>query len=224
MAKKKDPPDAPVEKDPPEPPAKPQTMVQRFISQFGGIIVAALVVLSARASLADHYYVPSGSMLPTVQIGDRIIVDKRAFGLRFPGSSWYLLEYENPLRGDVVVLSSPEDGRVLLKRIVGLPGDTLEVREGKIFVDDKQFPVFAKGSGLLEDLDGHEHLISLALGGGRDWGPEKLPDRMYLVMGDNRGDSRDGRFFGLVPRDVLLGRAIRMYLHADEWVWQPLEP
>lgn len=209
-------PAVPVEEAPP-------TGFKKVVQQYGGVVMAAALVLCARGSLADHYYVPSESMLPTVEIGDRIIVDKRAFGLRVPATSFYLLEYGNPKRGDVVVLSSPGDGPVLLKRIVGLPGDKLEVRDGRIIVDGQMLPVETRGDKLYEKLDDITHRVSFALGGGNDWGPTEIPPRQYLVMGDNRGGSRDGRIFGLVPRDILLGRAVRMYLHSDEWVWQGVD-
>lgn len=201
----------------------PQSGVKKLVSQYGGVVMAAALVLCARGSLADHYYVPSESMLPTVEIGDRIIVDKRAFGLRVPATSFYLLEFGDPKRGDVVVLSSPGDGPVLLKRIVGLPGDDLEVRDGRLIVDGELLPVETKGDRLYEKLDDVTHRVSFALGGGQDWGPTKIPPREYLVMGDNRGGSRDGRVFGLIPRDILLGRAVRMYLHSGDWVWRPVD-
>lgn len=200
------------------------TGFKRLVQQYGGVVMAAAIVLCARGSLADHYYVPSESMMPTVEIGDRIIVDKRAFGLRIPATSIYLIELGGPERGDVIVLSSPEDGGpVLLKRVVGLPGDDFEVRDGRIRVNGVEFPVEKRGDQLYETLDRKVHRVSLSLGGGDDFGPEKIPPRHYMVMGDNRGGSRDGRRFGLVPRDILLGRAVRMYLHADEWVWQEVD-
>src|SRR5580698_4669975 len=91
------------------------------------ILAAAAVVLVARASFADHYRVPSGSMEPTVVVGDQICVNKAAYGLRIPGSETYVLSGEGPSRGDVVVLSSPADGEVLLKRVVAVPGDVVQV-------------------------------------------------------------------------------------------------
>lgn len=204
-------------------PPAPEGFFRKLVSQYGGVAMAATLVLCARGSLADHYYVPSESMLPTVKIGDRIIVNKSAFGLRLPATSIYVLEFEDPARGDVVVLDSPGDGPVLLKRIVGLPGDELEVRDGRILVGGQQFPVETKGGLLYETLDQHVHRVSFDLGGGNDWGPTKIPPRQFLVMGDNRGGSRDGRIFGLVPREKLLGRAVRMYLHDSEWVWQEVD-
>jgi signal peptidase I len=225
MAKKKTGPEAEASPAPltTDAPPAPQGFFRKLVSQYGGVAMAATLVLCARGSMADHYYVPSESMLPTVKIGDRIIVNKSAFGLRLPATSIYVLEFEDPDRGDVVVLDSPGDGPVLLKRIVGLPGDELEVRDGRILVNGQQFPVETKGGQLYETLDRHTHRVSFDLGGGNDWGPTKIPPREFLVMGDNRGGSRDGRIFGLVPREKLLGRAVRMYLHDSEWVWQEVD-
>src|SRR5580700_11565501 len=91
------------------------------------ILAASAIVMVARASFADHYEVPSGSMEPTVAVGDQICVNKMAYGLRVPASQRYLVEGQGPARGDVVVLASPTDGEVLLKRVVGIPGDVVEV-------------------------------------------------------------------------------------------------
>src|ERR1700677_3927901 len=96
------------------------------------ILGASAIVLVARASFADHYQVPSGSMQPTVAIGDQICVNKMAYGLRVPASQKYVLEGAGPARGDVVVLSSPSDGEVLLKRVVAVPGDVVEVTAGRV--------------------------------------------------------------------------------------------
>lgn len=206
------------------PAAKPTPLerVRKFFSQMGGVIVAAVLVITARASLADHYYVPSGSMLPTVQIGDRIIVDKRAYGIRIPATATYVVDFDGPSRGDVVVLSSPEDGRVLLKRVVGLPSDNIEVKEGRVYLDGKPVEVEEEDKKTMEHLGQKVHRVSFQLGGGRDYGPTKIPENQYLVMGDNRGDSKDGRYFGLVDRGLILGHAVGMYLHAGDWVWEPL--
>ncbi len=94
------------------------------------LVAFLAVALTARASLADHYVVPTGSMIPTVQEGDRVFVSKAAYGLRFPMSRVWLWRWSEPHRGDVVVLESPAEDVILLKRVVALPGDTVEVRAG----------------------------------------------------------------------------------------------
>jgi signal peptidase I len=167
---------------------------------------AAAVALTARASLADHYKVPSGSMEPTVHIGDRIVVSKVAYGIRLPLTETYLVRYATPARGDVVVIEPPDEeskhgcapdgsvlGSVLLKRVVAVSGDLVEVRSGHVRIDGHEIP---------------ESRISLAAGGGPDLGPVRVPDGKVLLLGDNRGNSRDGRWFGFVDREHVLGRAV----------------
>jgi signal peptidase I len=171
----------------------------------------ALVLMSARSSLADHYSVPTGSMLPTIQLEDRIVVNKAAYGLHVPFTSAYVLQFDGPKVGDVVVLDSPEEDKVLLKRVVGVPGARVEVREGHLLIDDRPAPVEQRGEGLYERLGDALHEIRLTNDGGPDYGPVTIPDGRYLVMGDNRGDSHDGRAFGLVPREAILGRAMGVY-------------
>jgi signal peptidase I len=188
------------------PPARSRT--RRIVREVLTIAVFALVLMSARASLADHYLVPTGSMQPTVEIDDHILVNKAAYGLRVPFTHTYVAHFGGPAIGDVVVLDSPEEDKVLLKRVVGVPGTRVEVRRGRIWLDGKPAPVAQRGDELHEQLGRADHALWLTRGGGPDWGPVTIPDGRYLVMGDNRGDSRDGRFFGLVTREAILGRAV----------------
>jgi signal peptidase I len=183
--------------------------------------VVAVVVLSARSSLASHYKVPTGSMLPTVELDDRILVDKTAYGLRIPFTSSYAHRGDDPEIGDVVILDSPVEDKVLLKRVVGTPGHTVEVAAGRIVIDGKQAPIEERAEGLVETLGEVTHPIRLTNGGGPDFGPIAIPEDKYLVMGDNRGDSSDGRMFGLVERDAILGRAFSVYWRGG-LVWRDL--
>ena len=175
----------------------------RTVLQVGS---AAAVALTARASLADPYRVPSGSMEPTVHIGDHIVVSKAAYGLRIPLTDTYLIHFAAPARGDVVVIEPPDDvaktaveadviGSVLLKRVVAVEGDLVEVRDGRVHIDGREIA---------------EARISLDAGGGPDLGPIRVPRGKVLLLGDNRGNSRDGRSFGWVDRERVLGRAVRV--------------
>jgi signal peptidase I len=186
------------------------------------ILGAAAVVLVARASFADHYRVPSGSMEPTVVVGDQICVNKAAYGLRVPATETYVLEGSAPVRGDVVVLTSPADGEVLLKRIVAVPGDVVEVRGGSVLIDGVRAPVRQEPAGMVEQLGARTHPLSTEYGGGPDWGPNAVPAGSYLVLGDNRGNSRDGRSFGWVLREAILGKAVAVCLHDGKPVWHGL--
>jgi signal peptidase I len=158
--------------------------------------VAALAVglSTTRASFADHYRVPSGSMEPTVHTGDHILVDKVAYGLRVPMTDTWVARFDGPKRGDVVVLSSPEDGTtVLLKRIAAVEGEIVEVRRGHVSIDGRTVA---------------EPWASLAVGWGPDFGPVVVPPGKVLVLGDNRGNSRDGRSIGWVDTRDVFGRAV----------------
>jgi signal peptidase I len=176
----------------------------RDVASFAALV---LVVSSARASLADHYRVPSESMRPTIEIGDRILVNKLAFGLRIPFTSIYAAHFSKPERGDVVILESPADGSTLVKRVMGLPGDRIEVKDGRVLVGGEPIAL-------------EEHL-PLAHGG-RNFGPLVIPDQQYLVLGDNRDDSFDGRYFGLVDEDALRGKAERIYYSEGRFTWEDL--
>ena len=181
-----------------------------FARDVVSVSIAAAVIFTARASLADHYVVPSGSMSPTVHVGDRILVDKIAYGVRVPLTDVYVVERDGPARGDVVVLTSPEDGIVLLKRVVALPGDRVRVEDGAVEIDGEPMPVTFAGAA--EEQLGHvRHALGLEHGGGPDFGPVTVPRDHYLVLGDDRGNSKDGRFFGFVPRRAILGRAAAVF-------------
>ena len=178
----------------------------------------AAVALTARASLADHYRVPSGSMEPNVHVGDHIIVSKAAYGLRLPLTDTYVLHFGRPARGDVVVIEPPDAesrhatdselvGAVLLKRVVAVEGDLVEVRDGHVRIDGKPAP---------------EATLSLDFGGGPDLGPVRVPAGKVLLLGDNRGNSRDGRTFGFVDRKHVLGRAFAVVARDGHVAYEPL--
>lgn len=203
---------------PPSGDEKPVGRWAQFRREIVALFVCIAVVLLTRASFADHYVVPSGSMQPTVEIGDRVLVSKVAYGLRLPLSDTWVTEWDAPSRGDVVVLESPESGIILLKRVVGVPGDVVVVRDGELVIGGEKMRV----DGALEQLGGKSHTVTFESGGGPDFGPTQLPTGKFLVMGDNRGNSRDGRMFGLVDRALILGRAERIYYHHGEFAWLQL--
>ena len=145
-------------------------------------------------------------MEPTVHVGDRIVVSKAAYGIRLPMTDTYLIRYAVPARGEVVVIEPPDAesrhvadadvlGSVLLKRVVAVAGDVVEVKDGHVHIDGQEVP---------------EARISLEAGGGPDFGPVHVPAGKVLLLGDNRGNSRDGRTFGFVDRERVLGRAVRV--------------
>ena len=174
-----------------------------------GFILFMLALLTTRASLADHYVVPTGSMEPTLMPGDRVVVDKRAYGLRIPFTLVRLTAGDAPARGDVVVFDAPDDGTRLIKRVVAVGGDLLEVRAGHAFVN-----------GVGGDA---RAAPDLRRGGGPDVPPVRVPAGHVFVMGDFRGNSRDSRFFGFVRESDLYARATRVYYRSGEGlVWKAL--
>jgi signal peptidase I len=182
----------------------------------------ALALFAARSTLADHYFVPSGSMIPTVEIGDRVLVNKAAYALRVPFSDMVVAQLHRPERGDVVVLRSPENGITLLKRVVAVPGDEVAVVDGMLWINRRAVPVAHQSGAVIERLGNTAHPIRLTSGGGPQYGPVRLESDEYLVLGDNRGESHDGRAFGLVEGRAILGKALGVWMRDGHPGWHPL--
>lgn len=186
------------------------------------------IILVGRGSFADHYHVPSGSMEPTLQIGDRLAVDKSAYGLRIPLTHVWLSEKE-PRRGDVTVFESPVTGDVLVKRLVGLPGDRIAFDGVNVILNGQRVPQeFTQEDARIEYLPGAPHPLHPEPYQGPPMREVEVPARHYLMLGDHRGNSADSRFWGFVPRENLLGRAVAVYyspregLSGGERWWIPL--
>jgi len=185
------------------------------------LLVVVLLALAARSSLADHYVVPSGSMEPTLLPGDRVLVDKTAYGLRLPFTLYVLGEHRAPDRGDVAVFDSPRDGTRLIKRVVALPGDRIALRAGYLTVNGESLSNPLEPG--VERFGGDAIRLELRHGGGRDLRPTTVPPGHVLVLGDARGNSRDSRHFGFVPMSSLYARAMAIYYRSgDGLVWLSL--
>jgi signal peptidase I len=212
---------------------------RRFWLELRSLSVVALVVFAVRSSLADWNDVPSGSMKPTILEGDRVFVNKLAYDLKVPFTTWHLLEWGNPKRGDIVVFYSPHDGKRLVKRVIGLPGDTIELRADALILNGApvQYRTF-DGSSLsdlpagerashefaTEQLPGRAHSIATwpAVPARRDFAPLTIPPGRFFMMGDNRDDSFDSRYYGAVERNRIVGRASLAVLSFDRaHYWQP---
>jgi signal peptidase I len=203
--------------------ASPTSLADEFVEWWArwrrsvyAIAAVLAVLLLARSSLASHYVIPTGSMRPTVEIGDRIFANKLAYGLRLPWLGTYVAQFRTPERSHVVVLESPEDGTTLLKRIVAIPGDHVLVREGRVWLNGAPAPLAVEGELTVEHLGANTHPVWVGPGPG--YGPTVIPEGHYLVLGDNRGDSRDGRSFGLVRGEAILGQAVGVWWrHGLTW-------
>lgn len=194
-------------------------------------IIIVVVVLSAmRSSLADWNDVPTGSMNPSILEGDRIFVNKLAYDLKVPFTDWRLARWAGPRRGDIVVFESPADGKRLVKRVVALPGDTLEMRDDRLFLNGQVLsyepgPLPAPPADesenrprtLREDLGGRTHPVQITPGARamRTFGPLVVPAGQYFVMGDNRDNSFDSRYFGPVDARRIAGEAIGVAVSVD---------
>lgn len=181
---------------------------------------ALLLLMGFRSAFANHYLVPTGSMQPTLMPGDRVLVDMRAYGYRLPFTHARLLGQGQPTRGEVAVFRSPADGERLIKRIVAVGGDRVEVRDGHLRINGRD--VALGGQTDVEQLGRHVYRLDLSRGGGPD-AAGVVPAGQVLVMGDARGNSLDGRMFGLLPADAFYARAIAVYWRSGEGpVWQRL--
>lgn len=201
------------------------------------LLVIGLVMFSFRSAVADWNDVPTGSMKPTILEGDRIFINKIAYDLKFPFTLWRLAQWKDPEWGDVVVLRSPEDGKRLVKRVVGLPGDLIEIRGNHLFrngepavyrvlpPDDVADLDMEPAPALYtERVDGREHPIMILGNGLHPPQPFHVPDGKFFVMGDNRNNSRDSRYFGPVDRSAILGEATAVALSVERKAWYHWSP
>ncbi|HEY9850343.1 MAG TPA: signal peptidase I [Leptolyngbyaceae cyanobacterium] len=147
--------------------------------------LSVVLALGIRTFVAEARYIPSGSMLPTLQINDRLIVDKISYHFQSPG------------RGDIVVFSPTDTLKqqnfkdAFIKRIIGIPGDKVEVKDGKVYVNNQPLP-----ENYIEEAPDYQY------------GPVTVPSDSYLVLGDNRNNSYDSHYWGFVPRDRIIGKAV----------------
>lgn len=174
-----------------------------------------------RSAIADWNVVPSGSMLPTIRIGDRIFVDKMAYDLRVPLTHIAIAHRADPQRGDIVTIDSKAAHELLVKRVIGVPGDIVALRQNVLYVNGVRAdyaplaapPMHDAVPGdvryLTERFDGVSHVVRLSLiapSPVSSFGPVKVPEGEYLMLGDNRDDSADSRYIGFVPRKEVMGR------------------
>jgi signal peptidase I len=195
-------------------------------------ILILMVMGTFRSAVADWNHVPTGSMKPTILVGDRIFVNKLAYDLKIPFTRVRLAEWGLPQRGDLVVFFSPADGKRLVKRVVGLPGERVSMSDNQLMVNGRKIAYEPLDPSIIEELGVKDRQ-------GRTFSQERLgsrvhpvmmvpsrpsrhsfeemvvPEGHYYVMGDNRDESFDSRWFGVVPEHLIVGRAIAIAISVD---------
>jgi signal peptidase I len=195
-----------------------QRKSSRLLSESVQVLALLALMTVARSSLADHYYVPTGSMEYSLMPGDRVVVDKRAYGLRIPLTTIDIVGSTAPTAGDIAVFDSPKDGVRLIKRIVAVGRDSVVLIDGQLRVNGQSL-----GDTDIEQFRERTAYLNLRDGGGPDIDHLVIPAGMVLVLGDHRGNSLDGRFFGLISEKELVGRALGVYYRRQKgFVWKPL--
>ncbi len=192
--------------------------------------VMILGLFAFRWSLADQYMIPTGSMEPTIHVGDRIFVNKSAYALKLPFTQIVLKEMGSPERGDIIVFDNPANGICMVKRLIGLPGDQINIQGGFVFVNGKAFDGSSEGLAQIqnekatevfyqEKIGTHEVLIKrLPLRLNSENFSFVVPAHKYFMMGDNRDNSLDSRAWGFLEKKDMKGRALAVFynLNFDE--------
>ncbi|XQF91982.1 signal peptidase I [Pseudoalteromonas espejiana] len=194
----------------------------KFWKNNRSLIVFIALMSVFRSAVADWYEVPTGSMKPTILEGDRILTDKMAYDLRIPFTHIPLVKLADPKTGDIIVFDSQAADNRLIKRVIGVPGDTVALYNNELVINGVKLKYNNLQSNVdsldkIEDLNGHKHTIRVANIPSRLSGFNKItiPDDYYLAMGDNRDHSADSRVIGLIPRSELLGKAERIIVSLD---------
>ena len=201
-------------------------------SWFGSLVISILIATSFKSAIADWYVVPTGSMLPTIVEGDRILVNKLAYDLKIPFTTIPVSSWGDPQRGDIVVFYSPAEPKRLVKRVIGLPGDTIAMHNNRLLINkqpvDLTFLHHGSDEPWLRDtadsqeiftelLPDHPHktMTTPEIPARRSFPPVTIPPGQYLMLGDNRDNSADSRYFGFVPRREILGKATKVVISLD---------
>lgn len=205
--------------------------MKSWLKENRGLFVFLVFFGFFRSAVADWNPVPSGSMRPTILEGDVVFVNRLAYDFKIPLTNTSLKRISNPQRGDVVTFSSPKDGTRLIKRIVALPGDTVEMRGDILYVNGQaaRYTDWVQvseqvGNGFrvpatkaVENVGGNSRTVQFlsAVAAKRTFGPIQVPADQYFMLGDNRDNSDDSRFIGAVPRNLIIGHANHIIVSAD---------
>lgn len=172
------------------------------------IVIAVLLALFIRTFVVQAFKIPSGSMKETLQIGDHILVNKFIYGVKIPYLQTTLIPVKKPEREDIIVFRYPENPKLdFIKRVIGVEGDTIEIRDKQVLVNGKSFK---REYAVYSD----PHVIPSVYNKRDNYGPVKVPPQSLFVMGDNRDNSKDSRFWGFVDLKAVKGKAFMIY-----WSW-----
>ncbi len=195
----------------------PQNALWDNVKQFGLAIVLALII---KTGVVEAYKIPTASMEDTLLIGDFLLANKFVYGAELPLVGWKLPAISEPERGDVIIFTFPGDGVTkYIKRCVALPGDIVEVKDKVLYVNGERVPD-AEHAKHVDTTKSGKQIIQPRQPGGRDsrdnFGPHPVPRNGYFMMGDNRDNSYDSRYWGAVPRELILGEALAVHWSWDE--------
>jgi signal peptidase I len=195
-----------------------------------------VIVLILRSFLIEPFTIPTGSMIPTIEVGDFILVNKYAYGVRLPIIGTKILEVDDPERGEVMVFIPPHENKYYVKRVIGLPGDTVRYEDKNLYINgeliDKEYvgPITVDtsigdlaGTLFTETINGVEHATQHidAVGRQRARTTWVIPNGHYFMMGDNRDNSSDSRVWGTVPNENVVGKAVAVWMHKEPGLHLP---
>jgi len=184
---------------------KPKAKVKEYVES---IIIAILIALFIRTFIICAYKIPSRSMVPTLLVGDHILVSKFIYGVKIPLLRRTIIPVGEPKRGEIVVFIFPNDrSKDFIKRVIGVAGDKIEIKNKKIFINDQEFK---DPYGVFSDIS----ILPNSMQPRDNFGPVTVPEKSIFVMGDNRDESLDSRFWGFVDLKDVEGKAFIIY-----WSW-----
>lgn len=187
-------------------------VIRQYLKEIPWLLL--LAVLLFRTGIAEASWIPSGSMEPTLTPGDVLVVDKTAYGLGIPFVDSNLVQWATPERGDIVTFDPQHTSDRLIKRVIGVAGDSIVIRNGVTYVNGQSLARAFQRGKVAEQLNGYAYLTTKP--GARNFGPVTVPEGHLFVMGDNRANSADSRYWGFLPVDRVKGKA-RYRLFSTAW-------
>lgn len=211
---------------------KPSLLMRFWKGWLKPLVIIIFVVSTFRSAVADWNDVPTQSMEPNILVGDRIFVNKLAYDLKIPFTKQRIARWSSPQRGVIIVFFHPKTGERMVKRIIGTPGDNIELRNNKLYINGSVAsyqPTNLPDNKLVDlsdpppykfvietfDHKSHPLMLQPDKRSKRKFAPVRIPKNKYLVMGDNRDNSGDSRFFGLVDRDLIMGEVVGLAFSLD---------